>query len=299
MQNAQLSETGKQRSYMNRQIKIAIGSTASKPGEVAANLRQITGFAEQAGTDGAALLLTPEMSASGYGSYPEVLATAEHAGKGLIYRELAQLSAKTEVVICAGFVEEEKQKRYISHYVVYPNGDFLVQRKNKVTGTERPLDSAVHSVNDRPIKPEFTFFTVCDVKCAITICADNNADNLAILAKNNVELLLVPCGAGGERKDRVNNCELRTSSGREKYLKVLETVFFPGPCIADCIKYNMARAAVNLCGYDGQKHYHVGHGMIITSAGEVPGFFHGLPNLDRQRPMYASATVELEQSHPK
>jgi hypothetical protein len=54
-------------------------------------------------------------------------------------------------------------------------------------------------------------------------------------------------------------------------------------------------AAVNVCGYDGKKHYHLGHGMIITSMGEVPALIHGLPNLDRQPPMYTHAMINLEE----
>ena len=82
--------------------------------------------------------------------------------------------------------------------------------------------------------------------------------------------------------------------GRENYARVLETVFFPGASIADCIARRRALLAVNLCGYDGQRHHHVGHGMIINAMGEVPGFFHGIPNLDRQRPMYAHAEVDFD-----
>jgi len=78
-------------------LHIAIGSTTSKPGAVAENLRQIAAFAERAAGDGADLLLTPELSASGYGAYPEVLATAEPAGAGPIFRELARVSAGTGV----------------------------------------------------------------------------------------------------------------------------------------------------------------------------------------------------------
>jgi hypothetical protein len=50
-----------------------------------------------------------------------------------------------------------------------------------------------------------------------------------------------------------------------------------------------------LCGYDGQRFYHVGHGSITNAMGEVLGFFHGLPNLDRQRPMYAHAEIDTDE----
>jgi hypothetical protein len=208
-----------------KKLHIAIASTTSKPGAVADNLRQIAKFAEQAGRDGADLLLTPEMSASGYGPYPEILKTAEVAGRGKIYEKLAKSAEKNDVAICA--------------------------------------DSGIEKLDD-------------------------------YLFENKVRLLLVPTGAGGKREERVSSDELRTEAGRKRYSEWLEKVFFPGrQSIEDCIKYRRALAAVNLCGYDGKKHYHIGHGMIITRMGEAPALFHGLPNLDRQRPMYAHAVVDF------
>lgn len=48
--------------------------------------------------------------------------------------------------------------------------------------------------------------------------------------------------------------------------------------------------------WDGQKHFHLGHGMIVNCMGEVPAFYHGQPNLDRQKPMYAHAEIDLDES---
>lgn len=56
-----------------KQLHIAIASTTSKPGKVEENLKQIAEFARRAGDNGAQLLLTPEMSATGYGNYPVTL----------------------------------------------------------------------------------------------------------------------------------------------------------------------------------------------------------------------------------
>jgi predicted amidohydrolase len=288
---------------------LAIASTTSKPGAVAENLKQIAEFAAQAGRDGADLLLTPELSASGYGPYPEVLATAEPAGNGPIFEALAGMARESGVVVCAGFVEACADNRYLAHYIVYPDGRFVVQRKNRVMLTERPLDSAgelippdpAQSSGDpadpgQPRKPQFSFFEVKGVRCALAICADSGIPGLDdLLEQTGVEVLLVPTGAGGERKDRVTTEELRTEAGRKKYLHWLERVFFPGASVITCIERRRALAAVNLCGYDRRKHYHLGHGMIITPMGEVPALIHGLPNLDCQRPMYTHAVVDLEE----
>ena len=286
---------------MSKEIHVAIGSTTSLPGQVDQNLEQIAGFAGRAANDGADLLLTPELSASGYGGFPEVIVTAEEAGKGNIHDSLAKVAAATGVVIAAGFVELAGTRRYIAHYVVYPDGRFVVQRKHRVTEAERPLDPAVPFAPDlegqerQPAELKFVFFDVKGIRCVVSICADTGISDInAYFAAQGVELLLGPTGAGGRREDRVSTADLYTTAGREKYLEVFETLFSPGHGVIDCIQYRRALAAVNLCGYDGKMHHHAGHGMIINAMGEVAAFFHGIPNLDRQRPMYASGIIDVE-----
>jgi len=292
---------------MSKLIHVAIASTTSKPGDVQGNLGQIAEFAQQAARDGADVLLTPEMSACGYGGYPEVVATAEKAGGGPIYAELANLAQSTGVVVCAGFVESAGDKRHLAHYAVLPDGKYAVQRKHRVTRAELPLDSPVKLVlqgnevdpadRGQPVEVMFSYFHIKGVKCAIAICADSGIKNVnEIFASEKVELVLLPTGAGGKREDRVTSADLLTAAGREKYAKILEGVFFPGRAVTDCILYRRAMAAVNLCGYDGQNLYHVGHGTITNAMGEVLGFFHGIPNLDRQRPMYAHAVLDVSQT---
>jgi len=286
-------------------IHIAIGSTTSKPGDVGANLQQIIAFARRAAEDKADVLLTPELSASGYGCYDDVLATAEPAGEGPIYRVLTATARETNVTLLAGFVESAAGKRYLAHYVVRPDGSYLIQRKNRVTRNEQPLDAPApltyQSESDeigQPVDgPLLTCFDINDVKCVITICADGGLQNLSgTLAYHGVEVQFNPAGAGGFRPDRVTTAELRTQAGRDTYLRWLELTFCPPKeAINDCIRHGRALAAVNMCGFDGRRLYHMGHGMIVTPMGEVPGFFHGLPNLDRQRPMYAHAVVNVEE----
>lgn len=283
------------------QLHLAIASTTSKPGAVADNLAQIADFARRAAADGAQLLLTPELSASGYGNTPEVLATAETAGDGPIYQFLVQTARETGVVICAGFVEKRDDKRHLAHYAVFPDGRFVVQRKHRITHVEVPLEPIVPQKppfsewdgTGQPQRIEIETFEVGGVRCAMAICADAGIENLnEILCERGVQLLLLPVAAGGKRQDRVTTADLQTDEGRARYVEILQTVFFTGNASADCLKYRRALAAVNLCGFDGKTHYHVGHGSITNAMGEVVGFFSGQPNLDRQRPMFAHATIE-------
>ena len=289
-------------------IHIAIGSTTSQPGDVAGNLAQIARFAEQAGAVGADVLLTPEMSASGYGPYPEVLATAEPAGAGPIYRELARLALASGAVICAGFVEAATGKRHLAHYIVYADGKHVVQRKHRVTLVERPLDPpwplSGHPPDapdpadpGQPLELHFEEFAIKGVKCALAICADGGITGLSDrLARAGGELLLAPTAGGGTRDQRVVTADLHSEAGLKKYYDWLERVFFPGGGLLDCVRFRRALAAVNLCGFDGRERYHIGHGMIISPMGEVPALIHGLPNLDRQRPMFTHAVVDVEET---
>jgi len=284
-----------------REIHIAIASTTSLPAALDHNLGQITGFARRAAETGCALLLTPEMSASGYGGYPEVIATAEPAGCGPIHERLAAAATETGVVVCAGFVEAMEEKRFISHYAVWPGGRFIVQRKHRATPRERPLQPFLPLLPEadpaEPGQPETVAmepFEVGGVRCAIFICADHGlAQRKALLAGHGVDLMLLPVGAGGLREDRVCTEELATAAGRDRYYSLLQRVFFPGESVLECLENGRAIAAVNLTGHDGRDHYHIGHGSIINRWGEVPGFFHGIPNLDRQRPMFAHARLDF------
>ena len=283
-------------------IHIAIASTTSRPGAVAENLLQIGEFARRASRDGAALLLTPELSACGYGNDEDVLQTAETAGAGPIYEALATCAAATNVVLCAGFIERCEERKYLAHYAVFPDRKFIVQRKHRVTRAEAPLSPAAPQLppfeSDGTGQPQtfsFEVFEVRGVRCAMVICADTGIAGLdEWLLQNGVQLLLLPTAAGGRREDRVTTAQLLTPEGRDTYFRVLQTVFLPGRAPLDCLQNRRALAAVNLCGYDGRRHYHAGHGSITNAMGEVVGFFHGLPNLDRQRPMYAHAVLDAD-----
>ena len=291
---------------MSKIIHIATGSTMSKPGDIAGNLAQIAAFARHAGADGADFLLTPELSAVGYGPYEEVLASAEYAGEGPVYHGLLASARETGVVIAAGFAEAHEGKRYLAHYVVYPDGKFVVQRKHRVTKNEQPLDTFVtlyyENEQDEIGQPlnqplQFSTFEVCGVKCAIAICADGGVINLSPhLADIGIELLCNPAGAGGRREDRVVTEDLKTKAGREKYLFWLEYVYFPWPhtAISDCQRYCRGVAAVNQCGFDGKRMYHLGHSFIVNPMGEILAAAQGYPNLDRQQSAYLHAVMDVE-----
>lgn len=85
---------------------------------------------------------------------------------------------------------------------------------------------------------------------------------------------------------------------KQIHIAIASTTSKPGAVVNNlqliaALAAQAGRDGVDLCGYDGRQHHHIGHGMIVTPMGEVPAWVHGLPNLDRQRPMYAHAVVDM------
>ncbi len=285
---------------MKRSLHIAIGSTCSLPGALKGNLTQITEFATRAAADGADLLLTPELSATGLGNYAEILSTAENPGDGRIFNSLLATAQNSGVIISAGFVEKANENIYVSQYMIWPDGNWMRQRKHRVTRAEHPFKPAVPPLDsDRSDPPQASkisleTFKIKNVLCAITISADAMITGLNdYLKSHSVDLQLIPSGAGVSRHDRVTNADMLTSEGRKKYIALLEGVFFPKHDIAECIAESRAKAAVHLSGYDGRKLYHDGHGYVVNRFGECTALIPGSPNLDRLRPAYVQGVLEI------
>lgn len=289
-------------------ICIAIGSTCSLPGELAGNLAQIDTFSAQAAMNWCDLLLTPEMSATGYGSYPDVLALAEPAGAGPVYEGLARLASRDRLVVCAGFPERAGEKIHLSHYAVYPDGTFVVQRKHRVTPTEAPLAPSVELFYDgteeighvHPGDERFTTFTVAGATCAIVICADLGVRGLGeLLRQAGVQVMLLPTGAGGKREERLSVGELLTPEGQERLRTILAAPVVDPKGALECIRLRRATAAVNMGGWDGRKYWHGGSGSIVGPAGEILAIAPGVPVIERARPVFAWAEVDLSPCVPE
>lgn len=287
------------------ELTIAIGSTHSIPGDVPGNLEQISKLASGAAANGAALLLTPEMSASGYGGYPEVLATAESAGAGPIYERLAELAQNNSIVMLAGFVEQEHDHRYLAHYVVWPDGKFVVQRKHRVTPLESPLEPSVELYFDDTEEighvpdgcSRFDVVEIAGARAAVVICADYGVRGLDdILASSGVNLLLLPTAAGGKRENSSTVTELRTPTALESHIGRAAAHAFPQDAVRKCVKHRRAFAAVNMTGFDGRALYHGGSGSIVDPSGSVEALLPLSNIIGRERARLAVGTVTLPEA---
>ena len=284
-------------------LGIALGSTFCRIGDIGYNLGQIADFAEQAKQTAAHILLTPELSVTGYGSYPEVVALAENPGDGPVYEGLARIASQTGVIIAAGFVERHGHGPGISQYVVFPGGEFVVQRKFRVTPYESPLVSALAAYpGGEPVPEQLDFGALCfptfeieGLKCALVICADAGIEGLPNHFDTlGVRVVFAPVGAGGDVKERVRTSDLCSDEGRKKYLHALEKAWFPGAgSVFECITHRRAVAAVNQMGWDGRRYAHIGDGSVISPRGEMPVILSGVPNLDFQRPAFRVGRIPL------
>lgn len=290
---------------MHTSLKIAVASVCSLPGDVEGNLKKIGDIARSAAQSGCEFLLTPEMSASGYGGYPEVLATAEEAGKGPIFSGLKKIAEESGLTVAAGFAEKEGEKNYIAHYCVFPDGNFCVTRKHRVTPAEFPLTPAVRLYYDETEEighvyegeERFTLFTVKGIPCAIVICADwGIKDILGKLQRRGVRFVMLVTGAGGKREDRYSLAELRDKNNaelRKRYLAEMQHCN-PDGMLFECLDRNMAFACCNLVGFDGKKYYHGGSGKIVGSNGELLFSLPGIPVIENMRSVFGFAQVDLD-----
>lgn len=288
---------------MSKTLNVMIGSTCSLPGDLQGNLNQINNLARQAAALDSDILLTPELSVCGYGSYPEILALAEIAGRGPIYRELASIAGLYKTTIIAGFVELCQDIRTISQYIVFPDGQFQVQRKHRVTPLEKPLESAgllVKTPDDdigQPLAVDISFvpFTVRQVRCLVVICADWGLAGLnEMLDKMRIEMVFLPVGAGGSREERISDAELQTAAGKEKYLRILDQAAYNNRDAIACLEKSRALAAVNMAGFDGRSLYHGGSGSITSAGGDIAALVPACPNFEQATVKSAFARLRFQ-----
>ena len=287
---------------MQNSLKLAIASVHALPGDVEGNLKKIGRAAQEAARCGCEFLLTPEMSASGYGPYEEVLKSAEEPGKGPIFRGLRRIAAECGIVVAAGFSEQDGEKKLISHYCVFPDGRFNVTRKHRVTPAEFPLSPAVRLYYDDTEEighvyegeERFNVFTVKGIPCAIVICADWGISGLwDKLQRLGVRLVMLVTGAGGGREERYSLAALRDPSEKElrgKYLREMGHCA-PDGVLFECMDRNMAFACCNLVGYDGKKYYHGGSGKIVNCDGELLYTLPGIPVIEKMRTVFGFAEL--------
>lgn len=124
---------------MKRDIRIACGQFAAKPGDAAANVARMIDYAGQAQAQGCELILFPELMVTGYLSPERVLPLAEPL-TGPSVRSLALAARQLGIAIAFGMAEldEARGARYNSLVIVDRAGQVAgVYHKMHLWDTER------------------------------------------------------------------------------------------------------------------------------------------------------------------
>ena len=251
-----------------RKLHVACGQLVMRPGDIRHQMEQVELLSKQAADAGARLILFAEGALHGYCLTPEVVSSAITTADPPV-TELKKISRRNRIVIAVGAFERSGRKRYVSQFVVWPDGGILVQRKNRITPDEK---NAGFSVG-----PERrTIFEVDGVRCAIAICADAGIENLwEQLRKGQCQISLHPCAGGGSREEMRNPEDLSVPELRSRYLKAMEKVCFLGDSLLRTRDMGIAMVATNLAGDDGVAKYHPGHSSIVDSRGSLVALHPG------------------------
>lgn len=258
-------------------LHVACGQILCQAGDIDHNLEQVERMSLMAGQLGARLILFPEAAVTGYLLMPDVLGKAL-SSFGPEAERLVKIARERDIVIAAGTIERGEDALHVSHFIVFPDGNIIIQRKHSLTPKEKNAE-IVPGPEDR------TLFEVDGVKCALLICADTGIKDINNkLVRQGVQLVLAPTAGGAGREFMHHEGDLDDPELRRKYLESMEKVCFVGKGLENCWKRRTALMATNLSGDDGHSNYHPGHSMIIDGRGMLHSLIPGEYIVEYLRP---------------
>ncbi len=175
-------------------MRIALAQMFCAWGSVQANLASMDALCGQAGQQGAAMLLTPEMSVCGMYKDVRVWPLAESLD-GPSATAVLQMARRHNLHIGFGFTERADGLPYNSYAVASPDGILAgVYRKNRVA----PLEVEFwQSHNERPV------FAIAGRRFAVGICLDNRCPELlADYGKQHADVVIMPHAWDADPLDR-------------------------------------------------------------------------------------------------
>lgn len=166
-------------------MKIAGFQMRTALGDVSSNLEKIKQMAIEAASQGASVLIVPELALSGYGAAAILKTTAEPA-TGPSAAALAAIAQSTGVAIVAGFAEQERGTCFNSLLFTGGNGQTAVYRKTNLFAA---YENRWFSAAD----PSNVIIDHCGIKVGFLICYDVEfPENVRRLALAGAELIVVP-----------------------------------------------------------------------------------------------------------
>ncbi|GAA1091071.1 carbon-nitrogen hydrolase family protein [Tsukamurella spumae] len=156
--------------------------------DVARNLAAIDDAAARAAARGAQVLVTPELSVTGYDIGPAARELARPRG-GEYHAALAGIAGRHDIAVVAGYPERDGDRVFNATTVIAPDGAELAHyRKTHLFGD---LDRAVFAQGDElPVQ-----FPFGDLTCGLLTCYDVEfPEAVRAHADAGTDLLLVPTG---------------------------------------------------------------------------------------------------------
>jgi N-carbamoylputrescine amidase len=164
-----------------RTVVVGAVQVESQPGETVANLQHATPFVEHAATQGAELVVLPELFSSGYVPNRAVWDAAEPAG-GATARWLAGVAGRLGIYLGAGSVETDGSDFYNVFILAGPHGE-IAGRAYKANAE---ADVFRRGRREHVIETDLG-------RIGIGICADNQfAAHLRLMREEQVDLVLMP-----------------------------------------------------------------------------------------------------------
>jgi N-carbamoylputrescine amidase len=165
----------------SKSITVAVAQIASQPGQISANQQHSLPFIETAVSQGAQLVILPELFASGYIPNQTIWQYGE-ALDGPTVTWLRQTTARLGIYLGAGFVEIAGNDFYNSFALAAPDGNLAgCARKNRAETYCFKHGDGRH------------FIETSLGKIGVGICADNHFTAFLNLMQNSgIDLLLMP-----------------------------------------------------------------------------------------------------------
>jgi nitrilase len=167
-------------------LRAALFQGPARPGEVISNISTIAAVAGRAVAAGAQILVTPEMSVTGY-NVGELSAGRAESANGSLFGAMASVAAENGIAIVYGYPEITEGGRYNAIQVVGPSGKSLARHHKVHLYGELDRDLFV------PGKQLVSQFNFGGFTCGLTICYDVEFPELVRAhADAGTDVLLAP-----------------------------------------------------------------------------------------------------------
>ncbi len=238
------------------------------------NLEQISQAARSASATGANLLVTPEMSVTGYAIWNDIRRMAEPRD-GFISAALQKMARELNLAITAGMPELDGGEIYNTAICALPSGDIHFYRKCHLFGAD---ERAAFRQGAQPSE----IFEIGGVKAGLLICYDVEFPEWTrTLALAGAELIIVPTALPkSAANERVSRLMIPTRA-----LENQCTIIYAGLCGSEnALEY---QGGTCIAGPGGEDLARAGAGPALITAtieGQETSGGSGDPYLNDRRP---------------